>query len=258
MTGTVDLNSDLGEGFGPWRMGDDEGIMEQVTSVNIACGLHAGDPSIMAGTSVLALSMGVAIGAHPGYPDLAGFGRREMGSSPTEIRAICIYQIGALYAIVKAEGGRLQHVKAHGALYNRGAGDELVAGAIASAARDVDEGLILVGQPGSAFEKVCHAEGMPFAAEGFADRAYSRDGSLVPRSVPGAVIVDPAEAAGRAVKMVREGRVPAIEGGFVSIIPDTICLHGDTPGAVHMAKAVRNAIEEDGINILPMRAFRRG
>jgi len=257
MVRPVDLNSDLGEGFGPWRMGDDAGIMEQVTSVNIACGLHAGDPAIMAGTVTLALSRGVAIGAHPGYPDLAGFGRREIGCSPSEIRAFCLYQIGALSAIARAEGGRLQHVKAHGALYNRAAGDELVAGAIASAARDMEEDLILVGPPGSAFEKVCHAEGIPFAAEGFADRAYSRDGTLVPRSVPGSVIDDPAEAASRAVRMVSEGRVHDIGGGEIFLMPDTICLHGDTPGAVRMAKAIRSALKDAGVEILPMGDFRR-
>lgn len=258
MTVSVDLNSDLGEGFGVWKMGDDALIMDHVTSINIACGFHAGDPEIMAATADLALKKGVALGAHPGYPDLAGFGRREMGCSPGEIYSFCLYQVGALSAIVRSRGGRLQHVKAHGALYNRAAKDEAAAGAIARAARDSGEGLILVGPPGSCFEKVCLEEGVPFAAEVFADRAYAPDGSLLPRSEPGSVIEDPREAATRAVRMVLEGKVAAMSGEEISLKADTICLHGDSPGAARIAALVRSSLEKAEVKVLPLGAFPRG
>ena len=258
MAVSVDLNSDLGEGFGAWRMGDDALIMDHVTSVNIACGFHAGDPEIMIATVEGALRKGIALGAHPGYPDLAGFGRREMGCTPGEIYAFCLYQVGALSAIVRSRGGRLRHVKAHGALYNRAAGDEAAAGAIVCAARDLGEGLIIVGPQGSCLEKACREEGLPFAAEAFADRAYTPGGYLVPRSAPGSVIEDPREAASRAVRMVLEGKVTALGGEDILLRADTICLHGDTPGSAGMAALVRSSLEEAGVRVLPLDAFLRG
>ncbi|HON34445.1 MAG TPA: 5-oxoprolinase subunit PxpA [Synergistales bacterium] len=258
MAVSVDLNSDLGEGFGAWRMGDDALIMDHVTSVNIACGFHAGDPEIMIATVEEALQKGIALGAHPGYPDLAGFGRREMGCTPEEIYSFCLYQVGALSAVAGSRGGRLRHVKAHGALYNRGAGDEAAARAIVRAAGDLGQELIIVGPQGSCFEKVCLEEGLPFAAEAFADRAYTPEGTLVPRSVPGSVIEDPREAASRAVRLVLEGKVTALGGEDIPLRTDTICLHGDTPGSAAMAALVRSSLEEAGVRVIPLGAFLKG
>jgi len=258
MAVSVDLNSDLGEGFGAWRMGDDALIMDHVTSVNIACGFHAGDPEIMIATVEEALQKGIALGAHPGYPDLAGFGRREMGCTPEEIYSFCLYQVGALSAVAGSRGGRLRHVKAHGALYNRKAGDEAAARAIVRAAGDLGQELIIVGPQGSCFEKVCLEEGLPFAAEAFADRAYTPEGTLVPRSVPGSVIEDPREAASRAVRLVLEGKVTALGGEDIPLRTDTICLHGDTPGSAAMAALVRSSLEEAGVRVIPLGAFLKG
>jgi len=258
MAVSVDLNSDLGEGFGAWRMGDDALIMDHVTSVNIACGFHAGDPEIMIATVEEALQKGIALGAHPGYPDLAGFGRREMGCTPEEIYSFCLYQVGALSAVAGSRGGRLRHVKAHGALYNRGAGDEAAARAIVRAAGDLGQELIIVGPQGSCFEKVCLEEGLPFEAEAFADRAYTPEGTLVPRSVPGSVIEDPREAASRAVRLVLEGKVTALGGEDIPLRTDTICLHGDTPGSAAMAALVRSSLEEAGVRVIPLGAFLKG
>ncbi|MDO9509277.1 MAG: 5-oxoprolinase subunit PxpA [Thermovirgaceae bacterium] len=252
----VDMNSDMGEGFGPWRMGDDALVMDFITSANIACGFHAGDPLVMKRTVSLAVGRGVAIGAHPGYPDLSGFGRREMDCSPEEIHAFCLYQIGALAAVAGAAGAGVAHVKAHGALYNRGAKDAAAAAAITGAVRDAGKGLVLVGPPDSAFERAAGLAGVPFAAEAFADRAYMSDGSLVPRSKPGAVIADPEEAARRAVSMVVDGRVTSIDGAVLKIRPDTICIHGDTPGAAAMARRIRSALEKGGVFVGPLSSSR--
>ncbi len=248
----VDLNCDLGEGFGPWRMGSDAEVMGHVTSVNVACGFHAGDPVVMKHTVEMAASMGIAVGAHPGYPDIQGFGRREMECTPDEIYAFCLYQIGALKSFVHSQGVRMVHVKPHGALYNRGARDEEVASAIARASSDADRDLVLVGLPDSAFEKAARDAGIPFAAEAFADRAYMGDGSLVPRSLPGSVIHDPEEAAERVLKMVLEGRIISVEGSILSIRPDTVCVHGDTPEAVRMAQVIREKLQEEGVIVAPL------
>ncbi len=209
---TVDLNCDMGESFGPWPMGDDAALMQHITSANIACGFHAGDPLIMQRTVRLALQHGVAIGAHPGYPDLQGFGRRAMQLSPEEVYAAVLYQIGALQSIAQAEGGRLHHVKPHGALYNAAAKDRALADAIARAVHAVDNNLILYGLSGSALIDAGRAVGLRTCSEVFADRGYEPDGSLTPRNRPGALIDDPEKAAGQALEMVRGRRVRSASG----------------------------------------------
>ena len=245
----IDLNSDIGESFGAYKLGDDAAVMEAVTSANVACGFHAGDPLVMKKTLENCAKKGVAAGAHPGYPDLVGFGRRNMKCTPDEEYADCLYQIGALQAFCRANGMTLQHVKPHGALYNQAAKDPALAAAIARAVRDAGEGIILMGLANSEFEKAAKELGVPFAAEAFADRGYMPDGSLVPRSQPGAVIHDPAKAAERVVRMVTEGTVEAVDGTIINFRPDSICMHGDTPEAVEMAKAVRAALEAARVKV---------
>jgi UPF0271 protein len=252
MSVRVDLNCDLGESFGAWRMGADEEVMPLITSANVACGAHAGDPATMRRTVELARAHGVAVGAHVGWPDLAGFGRRTMAIAPDDAYDLALAQIGALDAFVRAVGMRLQHVKAHGALYNQAAADEPLAVALAAAAKAFRADLIVVGPPGSAMERAADRAGVRFAAEVFADRTYRADGSLTPRSEPGALIEDPHEAAARAVGMVREGRVRATTGQWVAVRADTICIHGDSPGAVAMARAVRPALERAGVEVAPL------
>ncbi|MDR1650941.1 MAG: LamB/YcsF family protein [Synergistaceae bacterium] len=249
----IDVNSDLGESFGVWRMGDDAGILPSVSSANVACGYHAGDPSVMRETVRLCAEAGVAVGAHVSYPDLTGFGRRNMACSPREVYDCCMYQIGALQAFCRAEGIALQHVKPHGAMYNQAARDRFLAEAIAEAARDSGDGIILMGLAGSEFEPAAAAAGVRFAAEAFADRAYLKDGSLMPRSVDGSVIHDAAAAAARVVLMASKGKVIAGDGTEINFKPDTVCLHGDTAEAVDMASAVRRALAEAGIDIRPLR-----
>jgi UPF0271 protein len=253
MSVKIDMNSDLGEGFGAWSMGDDCAVMRSVSSANIACGYHAGDPSIMRETVKLCADAGVAVGAHVSYPDLAGFGRRDMACSPREVYDCCLYQIGALGAFCKAQGTELQHAKPHGALYNRAAKDRKLADAVAAAVRDAGGGIILMGLAGSEFGPAAEAAGVKFAAEAFADRAYLKDGSLMPRSQKGAVIHDAASAAQRVVQMVIKGTVTADGGSEIRFRPDTICLHGDTAEAVEMAAAVRRALEEAGAEIKPLK-----
>lgn len=245
----IDLNSDIGESFGAYKLGDDAAVMEAVTSANVACGFHAGDPLVMKKTLENCAKKGVAAGAHPGYPDLVGFGRRNMKCTPDEEYADCLYQIGTLQAFCRANGMTLQHVKPHGAMYNQAAKDPALAAAIARAVRDAGEGIILMGLANSEFEKAAKELGVPFAAEAFADRGYMPDGSLVPRSQPGAVIHDPAKAAERVVRMVTEGTVEAVDGTIINFRPDSICMHGDTPEAVEMAKAVRAALEAAGVKV---------
>jgi UPF0271 protein len=252
----IDVNSDLGEGFGAWTMGDDEAVLSSVSSANVACGYHAGDPSIMRKTVRLCAEAGVAVGAHVSYPDLVGFGRRNMSCSPQEVYDCCLYQIGALRAFCKSQGVALQHVKPHGAMYNQAAKDRKLADAIASAVKDAGDGIILMGLAGSEFEPAAQSAGIKFAAEAFADRAYLKDGSLMPRSREGAVIHDAELAARRVVQMATKGAVTADDGSEIQLRPDSICLHGDTREAVEMARAVRRALEDAGVSIVSLREAR--
>lgn len=245
----VDLNSDIGESFGAYKMGDDAAVMDAVTSANVACAFHAGDPLVMKKTIKNCAAKGVAVGAHPGYPDLVGFGRRNMKCTPEEEYADCLYQIGALSAFCRANGLTLQHVKPHGAMYNQAAKDPELAKAIAQAVRDFGKDVILMGLADSEFEKAAKEMGIPFAAEAFADRGYMPDGSLVPRSQPGAIIHDVDVAAKRVVRMVTEGKVEAVDGTVINFRPHSICMHGDTPEAVEMAKAVRSALQAAGVKV---------
>jgi UPF0271 protein len=252
----IDLNSDLGESFGPWKMGADEALMTSITSANIACGFHAGDPSVMRRTIALAKAHGVAIGAHPGFSDLVGFGRREMHVSPEEVEDMVLYQVGAIAGIAAAEGMRLQHVKAHGALYNMAARDASLAAAIGRAVAAFDRSLILLGLPNSPLLTEGEKAGLPVAAEIFADRTYEPDGSLTSRRIPGSVIHDPAQVIERAVRMVKTGTVIARNGDVISLKTDTMCLHGDTPGSADLARRIRAALEESGVTVLSLHAQR--
>jgi len=245
----IDLNSDLGESFGAWKMGMDREVLAHVSSANVACGFHAGDPVTMVKTVMAAREAGVAVGAHPGYPDLVGFGRRNMACSPDEAYADCLVQIGSLIAVCRGSGVRLQHVKPHGALYNQAAKSEPLAEAIACAVKDAGEGLILLGLANSLFEPAAQKAGVPFAAEAFADRSYQQDGSLTPRSQPGAVIHDAKLAAARVVRMATEGVVETADGAIIHFRPDSICLHGDNPEAVAMAGRIRSALVEAGVTV---------
>lgn len=245
----IDLNSDLGESFGLWPMGDDAALMASISSANIACGFHAGDPGAMRATVALAKASGVAVGAHPGFPDLVGFGRREMQATPQEVEDLVVYQLAALAGIAATQGVRLQHVKAHGALYNMACRDRALAGAIARAVAAIDQNLILFGLPNSELIKAGQQAGLPVAAEAFADRAYEADGSLASRQKAGSVIHDQAAVVARAIKMVQDRRVAALDGSEIALAADTICLHGDTPGAVWLARAVRAGLEGAGIRV---------
>jgi UPF0271 protein len=249
----IDLNADVGESFGVYRYGDDEGVVPCVSSVNIACGFHAGDPAVMRSTVQLARLHGVAVGAHPGFHDLPGFGRREMHLGAAELENLVAYQIGALAAIAAAEGTRLSHVKPHGALYNMAARDAAMADAVARAVRGVDRSLVLFGLSGSQLIAAGERAGLRVASEVFADRGYRADGSLAPRGTPGAVVSDAAEVARRAVEMAARQAVTALDGASVSVRADTICVHGDTPGAAAIARAVRDALRSAAIDVTPPR-----
>lgn len=246
----IDLNADVGESFGPWPMGDDAALMPSLTSANIACGVHAGDPGVMRRTLQLARTHGVAVGAHPGFPDLQGFGRRDMRLSPQEVEDLVLYQVGALAGIAAAEGMRLQHVKAHGALYNMAAREAPLAAAIARAVAAIDRSLVLFGLPGSALLAEGARAGLSVAAEIFADRSYEADGSLTPRHRPGSVISDPSVVVERAVAMVTTRTVVATTGEQVALQADTLCLHGDTPGAAELARRLRAALESRGVLVV--------
>jgi 5-oxoprolinase (ATP-hydrolysing) subunit A len=243
----VDLNSDLGEGYGRWALGDDAAMLEVVTSANVACGFHAGDPATIERTVGTAVERGVAVGAQVSYPDLAGFGRREIDVAPGDLTADVLYQLGALEAFAKAAGSRVRYVKPHGALYNRIARDPVQAAAVVEAIRRYDPALPLLTLPGSAAMEAAQEAGVPTVAEGFADRAYTGEGRLVSRREPGAVLHDPERVAARAVVMATEGRVETIDGGQVEVEVRSLCVHGDTPGAVDLARAVRAALEEAGV-----------
>lgn len=246
MTLHVDLNADLGEGAA-----DDAELLALVSSANIACGWHAGDARLMQRTVQAALAQGVAIGAHPSYPDRENFGRSEMQLSAAHVRADLIYQIGALNALIRAEGGRLHHVKPHGALYNQAARDAALADAIADAVRTVDPQLALYGLAGSELLRAAERAGLRAVAEVFADRGYRADGSLVPRSQPGAHVDDVDEAVARTLRMVREGVVQAVTGEAVPLQAQTICLHGDGPHALAFARAIHAALIEAGVQLRP-------
>jgi 5-oxoprolinase (ATP-hydrolysing) subunit A len=246
----MDLNADLGESYGRWSLGDDEGLVRHITSANVACGFHAGDYAVMEATVALCSRAGVAIGAQPGYPDLQGFGRRPVAMAPDEVESAVRYQIGALEGFCRAHGVELRHVKPHGALYNLAARDAATADAIARAVARFSRDLALFGLASSQLMRAAaEAHGLSYVPEAFADRAYLPDGSLLPRNVPGAVIDDPAAAAAQAVQAAVEGAVTAVDGSRVPISAQTICCHGDTPGAVTIAAAVRQALEQAGVDV---------
>ncbi len=246
----VDLNSDLGESFGAYTIGNDEDVLKYVSSANIACGMHAGDPFVMHKTVRLALKQGAAIGAHPGFMDLNGFGRRNMVMKPDEIYDLVVYQVGALAAFVKAEGGVMQHVKPHGALYNMAAKDEAMARAIAAAVYDVDPSLVMYGLAGSWLVKAAEEQGLKAASEVFADRTYQEDGSLTPRSQPGAMITDDDEAIAQVLGMVKRGVVRAVTGKEVPVAADTVCIHGDSSKALAFAQRIRQALAAEDIQVV--------
>lgn len=248
----VDLNSDMGEGFGAWQMGDDAGMLDVVTSANIACGVHAGDPEIMATTFALAKEKGVAVGAHPGFPDLWGFGRRNIPFSAGEIERLTAWQIGAAQALSAYAGHPITYVKTHGALGNLTQREPEVAGAVARAIKAVDPSLACLAIAHGHLDRLGREAGLVVRSEIFADRAYTAEGLLMPRDRPGAVLHDPAEAAARAVRMVRQGAIETEGGGTLDTVIDSICVHSDKPGAVALATAVRAALAAEGI---ALRAF---
>ncbi|MDR2527472.1 MAG: LamB/YcsF family protein [Synergistaceae bacterium] len=249
----IDLNSDLGESFGAWSMGMDEEVMTHVTSSNVACGWHGGDAEVMLRTVRAATARGLAVGAHPGYPDLLGFGRRNMTCSPEELYVYTLYQVGALMGVCASEGVELQHVKPHGAMYNQAAKDPKLAESIVKAVKSLGGGIILMGLARSAFETAAAEQGVPFAAEAFADRGYMADGSLVPRSQPGAFIDDLDQAAARMLKLVKEGTVETPDGQTLKLEAHTICMHGDNPAAVRMAEVVKATLERNGVAVKNLR-----
>ncbi len=250
----VDLNSDLGESFGAWNMGDDAAMLDVVTTANVACGFHAGDPDTMLKTVESAKARGVAIGAHPGFHDLQGFGRRQIqGLSAREIEALVAYQIGALQAVATMAGHRVTHVKAHGALSNMAMLDAGMATALARAVRAVDPTLTFVVLPLTELERAGESANLPLAREIFADRAYEDDGTLVSRKKPGAVLHDPETVADRVLQMVQERAIVSVSGKRLPMPIDTVCIHGDSPGAVAMARAVRRRLDAAGVRIAPFR-----
>jgi UPF0271 protein len=248
---TIDLNADLGESFGRWRLGDDDAMLDVVTSANVACGFHAGDPATLLRTCELATERGVVVGAQVGYHDLPGFGRRFVDIDPADLVADVVYQVGALQALAAASGTRVSYVKPHGALYNAVVHHEVQAAAVVEAVQRVDPTLPLLGLPGSQLLRLAAAAGLPTVHEAFADRGYAPDGRLVPRSQPGAVLHDPDQVASRVVRMVVEGTVEAVDGSSLRVAAQSICLHGDSPGAVSMAVAVRRALESAGLRLAP-------
>jgi 5-oxoprolinase (ATP-hydrolysing) subunit A len=250
----IDLNCDMGESYGRWTLGADADIMPFISSASIACGFHGGDPHVMRDTVALAAAHGVAIGAHPSLPDLMGFGRRTMAVTPQELKDYFCYQIGALREFVRAARGKLQHVKAHGILYDMMEKDETLARAAAAAVQETGGSeLIMVALAGGRGERCFRSQGLRVAAEGFADRAYNTDGTLVSRRLPGSLIDDPARAAEQAVRMATEGKVRTIDGTDIELDVQTICCHGDTPGAALIVRAVRAGLERSGCRVRPLR-----
>lgn len=245
----MDLNSDVGEGFGPWPMADDVALLELVTSANIACGFHAGDPRTMRRTCETALRHGVAVGAHVGYRDLAGFGRRFVDVDPAELLDDVLYQLGALQGIAAAVGTRVGYVKPHGALYNTIGKHSAQAGAVVDAVGQFDKTLPVLGLPGSRWLELAAEAGIPTVTEAFADRAYTAEGTLVSRKEPGAVLSDPDEVAARCVRLATEGTMVAIDGTVLEIQAQSVCVHGDSPGAVELARAVRDGLTEAGVEL---------
>lgn len=246
---TIDLNSDLGESFGAWRMGDDEAMIGIVSSANVACGFHAGDPAGILRTLKAAARRGVTIGAHVSYPDLVGFGRRDMDIAPADLVADIVYQIGALAGLAAAAGTAVRYVKPHGALYNRIADDAVQGAAVIEAIKTLDPSLALMGLAGAAILAQARAAGLAVVAEAYADRAYTREGRLVPRREPGAVLHDPAVIAERMVRLVRDGAITAIDGSVVRIEAQSLCVHGDSPGALAIAREVHRRLEAQGITV---------
>ena len=246
----IDLNADMGEGFGVYPLGRDAELLAFVTSANVACGFHAGDPTVMDRTVALAVEAGVAVGAHPGFPDLRGFGRRRVDADPADVERDVLYQVGALQAFARSHGTRVVHVKPHGALYNQAAEEEPLARAVARGVARAGLDLALVGLATTdVMRRTAEAEGLRFAAEAFADRRYEHDGTLQSRRVAGSVITDPAAAADQAVRIARDGVVVAVDGREVRLRADTLCLHGDNPEAVANARAVRQALERAGVEV---------
>ena len=251
----IDLNCDMGESFGAYKLGLDEEVIKHITSANIACGWHAGDPMVMDKTVKMAVENGVGIGAHPGYPDLLGFGRRNMDCLPEELLNYMIYQIGALQAFCAAHGTRLRHVKPHGNLYLTAVENETVARAVAEAIVSVDPALMyvaLAGAKGELMTRIGGEVGLKVVYEAFPDRAYTPEGTLVSRRQAGAVIKDPKRVAERALKMAKEGKVIASDGTEIPLMAQTLCVHGDTPGAVNLVKQIRDLLESEGIEVKPM------
>ncbi len=250
----IDLNADLGESFGRWRLGEDESLLPSLTSANVACGFHAGDPLTLQRTCRLAAEHGVVVGAQVGYRDLAGFGRRFIDVSPDDLTADVLYQLGALAAMCRAAGTALRYVKPHGALYHAVTTHEGQAEAVVEAVRSYADGLAVLGLPGSALLAAAERSGLRAVPEAFADRGYAADGTLVPRDQPGAVLTDPGTVADRVVRLARDGVVEAVGGSLVQVAAESVCLHGDTPGASAMAQAVRSALDGAGIAVQPFAA----
>jgi UPF0271 protein len=254
----IDLNSDVGESFGAYKLGLDEEVIPHLTSANIACGFHAGDPGVMRKTVALAKKSGVEVGAHPGFQDLVGFGRRNMDASLEEIQDDVIYQMGALQVFVRAQGLKLQHLKPHGALYNMATANPKIWEAIAEAVARVDKEMILVALASSNRDilvEIGKRHGIRFAFEAFPDRAYKNDGSLAPRREKGAVIEDHEIVARRALKMALEGKVIAMDGTEIELKADTLCVHGDNPAAVQMVKKIRENLKASGVDVTPLKNF---
>ena len=251
----IDLNSDVGENFGRYSLGCDEDVLKHITSANVACGFHASDPLVMEKTVLLAKTNQVGVGAHPGFPDLRGFGRRAMDCTTQEVRGDVLYQIGALAAIAKAAGMTLQHVKPHGALYNTAAKSKTIARGVCQAMADYDPGLVLVllaGPGGDMIRAMAGEYGLKVAREAFADRAYTPEGSLQPRGTEGAVLQDPEQVAERCLRMARDKEVVANDGSVIKLEADTICVHGDTPTAVQLVARIKETLLENGVELTPL------